>query len=183
MALETTLDTVAIGKSVLRRQGTSVAILSFGSILVPAMGPQSPPERVSKFLRSSDANQRFILKRIRRNIEVSRCRTLSDTSGRVVHRSMTGAEPPAISALRVARRLTKRDASKMRANADHDEPLRSHSALGVGRRVDERRACIIRLGARNFLGGAMDDEEGHFSPFDSHPLPELDGRQVHINRG
>src|SRR5271169_4618115 len=62
-----------------------------------------------------------------RNFKIERGGALTNAPRRVVDRAVARAEPAVIFAL-----VTQRDAAKMGANADQDEPFRFLDALGVG---------------------------------------------------
>ena len=67
---------------------------------------------------------------VSRDIEIARGGPLPDASGRVVDRTMAGAEPAVIWTL-----AAERNAAEMRADADHDQPFRFLDARLVRGRI------------------------------------------------
>mmetsp|Transcript_82173 Transcript_82173/g.206728 ORF Transcript_82173/g.206728 Transcript_82173/m.206728 type:complete len:208 (+) Transcript_82173:206-829(+) len=78
----------------------------------------------------------------------------------VVVRAMAWAEVGAVIA-----RIWLRNATQVRANPDHDEPLRFLAALGVRRRLAHRgRNRIVLLGCLDHVRSALADEHGLAAP-------------------
>src|SRR5690242_12183630 len=72
----------------------------------------------------ADLDHRVAGELVRRHDQVKRCRPLPDAPRGVIDRPVTRAEPAAVRAAVVAGLLTERDAAKMRAHADDDQPFR-----------------------------------------------------------
>src|SRR5690242_3676913 len=106
--------------------------------------------------------------------EVLRRWPFADAAGRIVVRAVAGAEPAAIVAALVAGMLAKRNAAKMRANADQDQPLRL--AFLVARLVRLRvghRSFVVANRARDRVGRAVVDEDGRAPPLHRNALAWL----------
>lgn len=74
---------------------------------------------------------------------------------------MAGAEPAAIVA-----RLTNWHTTEMRADAEHDEPVRLLDAVRVGLRVTQRLPlCVFSL--LDFVGGTVADKDWLAPPLDN----------------
>src|SRR5919106_351286 len=74
--------------------------------------------------RLADADQVVAGERVLRHHQIDRRRPSADSSGGIVVRAVTGAEPAAVVALGVARGLAERHAAEVGAHADHHQPLR-----------------------------------------------------------
>src|SRR5579872_532782 len=111
-----------------------------------------------------------------RDFKIERGWPLTDTSRRIVDRAMARAEPALIFAF-----VTERDAAKMGADADDDEPFRLFDALGVGLRIAKlahrRVNCVINLFLR-----PMTHENRLTAPFDGEDLTLLDRTEVDLRR-
>lgn len=76
---------------------------------------------------------------MRRYLEITRCRSLSNPTGRVVLGAVTGAEPPVPITHRITRPLPQRNATEVGANAYHDQPLSALRAFFVKLRIAQVR--------------------------------------------
>src|SRR6266404_5702266 len=82
--------------------------------------------------RSADADESVGREQVVGQREVERRRSLADAASGVVLRAVASAQPATILAARVAGLVALRHAAEMGADADHDQPLRTHLLGGVG---------------------------------------------------
>src|SRR5690606_38570634 len=96
---------------------------------------------------SADSDERVFDEFVTRNRKVLGRRTLPDTAGRVVVRTVAGAQPAAEIAARIVRLLTERNTAEMRADANDDQPF------GVGRafRIRLRIGQILDIDLRRLV--------------------------------
>ena len=111
-------------------------------------------------LFSANDHHALLWEAIFRHFQIQRCRSLSHTTRNVVVAAMAWAEPAA----KVAR-LANGYASKMCADAEHDEPLWFLDTVLIALRVSQDvHFDVPRLGDFGF--GAVADEDWFAAPFD-----------------
>src|SRR5205823_2668906 len=114
------------------------------------------------------------------HLEVARCRTFADAPRGVVLRTMAGAKPAAVVAPRIARTRSQRNATEMRAHADHDHPIRFLDALGIGLGI-AKLSELDGLGLLDLFGRAVIDEDRMAAPQHLDALADGDLGNIHFD--
>jgi hypothetical protein len=115
---------------------------------------------------------------VRRNGQVKRSRSLTDTSGGIVVRSVARAEPAM-----VVTGMRDGDTSKVRANTEENQVLGvTTDTVAIGLRVTELRHGH-GVGLVNLLLGSMTDEKGLSSPLDDDGVTLGHSGQIKLGVG
>merc|ERR1712181_42900 len=125
----------------------------------------------------NDDDQTLLRELVVWDLQVKRCRTLTDSAASVVMASMAGAE--------VASKLSSvsnGDATKVGAHAQDDQPLSFLHPLSV--RLGVPKGSRVHCGnISNLLGRPVSDEQGLAAPLEGHVLALRDVSQLHFNLG
>lgn len=123
-------------------------------------------------IRLTDDESALIGEAVLRNLKVQRGRTLPDTAGDVVVRTVAGAEPAA-----KVTGFTDRDTTKVGANTKHDKPLGLLNTVLIGLRITESLP-LNGVGLVDFILGTVTDEDGLSTPLDDDVLALRDGSKA-----
>merc|ERR1719458_2075240 len=129
------------------------------------------------FAQSTHNDQTLLRELVVWDLQVKRCRTLTDSAAGVIMASMAGAV--------VASKLSSvsnGDAAKVGAHAQDDQPLRFLHPLSVRLGIPKSSRVHCR-NISNLLGGPVPDEQGLATPLEGHVLALRDVPQLHLNLG